>query len=169
MLDIGSGLAVFTALLKNQNWQTSIIDPDPVAIQHAHNQSATHHTLNAQFPSNTLTITQSLPAPFSLISLNKVLEHNLNPVPILQAVLPLLHTHGLVYIELPDAENALLSKLAHMRNEFFLEHFHAFSFSSINALIHQAGFFPLQIERILEPSGKYTLFAFMTPQASKIS
>ena len=47
-----------------------------------------------------------------------------------------------------------------MREEFFIEHYHAFSLASIGLLIEKAGLTILSIERLREPSGKYTLRAF---------
>jgi hypothetical protein len=48
------------------------------------------------------------------------------------------------------------------RQEFFLEHYYAFGFSSLALLAKQAGFFVQSIERIIDPSGKRTLFAFLS-------
>ena len=69
-----------------------------------------------------------------------------------------LTEHGLVYIELPDGTAALKDSI--FREEFFIEHYHAFSMSSISLLIEKSGLVPLDINRVREPSGKYTLRAF---------
>ena len=71
--------------------------------------------------------------------------------------------HGFVYIELPDGEAAAREE-GFGREEFFVEHFHVFSVASIARLAEHAGFEARVIERLREPSSKYTLRAFLTPR-----
>jgi hypothetical protein len=66
--------------------------------------------------------------------------------------------NGIVYVELPDGEAAISEGAG--REEFFIEHYHAFSMSSAALLARCAGFTPLLIERLREPSGKFTLRVF---------
>jgi hypothetical protein len=66
-----------------------------------------------------------------------------------------------VYVELPDGEAAALAGAG--REEFFVEHLHVFSFASIVMLANRAGFDPICIERLREPSTKFTLRAFLVP------
>lgn len=47
------------------------------------------------------------------------------------------------------------------RQEFFIVHLHIFSMASLALMIDRAGFRALRIERLREPSGKYTLWAFL--------
>jgi hypothetical protein len=63
-----------------------------------------------------------------------------------------------VYIELPDGEGA--SEEGPGREEFFIEHLHVYSTASTALLIQHAGLRTSRIERLREPSGKFTLFAF---------
>ena len=65
----------------------------------------------------------------------------------------------MIYLELPDGTEAVKDTI--MREEFFIEHYHAFSMSSICLLIEKAGFTTLRVDRLKEPSGKYTLRAFL--------
>ena len=46
------------------------------------------------------------------------------------------------------------------REEFFIEHLHVFSPQSLAVTVEKAGLAVFELERVREPSGKYTLFAF---------
>jgi hypothetical protein len=72
-----------------------------------------------------------------------------------------LDPYGLVYIELPDGEMAEAD--GPDREEFFVDHHHIFSTTSLSMMAHKAGFSVLQIQRLQEPSTKYTLRAFLEP------
>jgi hypothetical protein len=64
-----------------------------------------------------------------------------------------------VYVELPDGEGAATDGPG--REEFFIEHLHVFSMASMCLLAARAGFSVQLAERLREPSGKFTLYAFM--------
>ena len=66
-----------------------------------------------------------------------------------------------MYVELPDGEGAATDPDGPNREEFFIEHLHVFSMSSMSLLADRARLRMLNAERIREPSGKYTLFAFL--------
>jgi hypothetical protein len=70
---------------------------------------------------------------------------------------------GFVYLELPDGEVA--AEVGSEREEFFVEHLHVFSFVSIAMLADRAGFRPIAVERLQEPSTKFTLRAFLSRMA----
>jgi hypothetical protein len=72
-----------------------------------------------------------------------------------------LRQGGFVYIELPDGEAALVE--GPERQEFFIDHWHVFSATSLAILATRAGFRLQALERLHEPSGKYTLRAFLVP------
>ena len=65
-----------------------------------------------------------------------------------------------MYVELPDGEAAIVE--GPEREEFLVEHLGVFSMASLSLLISQAGFQAQLIERVREPSTKYTLRAFLT-------
>ena len=67
---------------------------------------------------------------------------------------------GFIYIEVPDGEVAMLDELSFEREEFYVEHPHIFSMTSLVLLIEQADLKVVTCERLCEPSGKYTLRAF---------
>jgi hypothetical protein len=70
---------------------------------------------------------------------------------------------GFVYLEVPDGEAA--AGAGPDREEFFIDHRHVFSPASLALLAARASFAVCAIERLREPSGKYTLRAFVTAQA----
>lgn len=154
VLDVGSGLCVFLYLLSQKtNWTLLALDPDNRQSQHAQGFCQIPSICSDFFSFST-------ERKFNLISFNKVLEHVMDPVKMLSHAKKFLAVSGLIYIELPDGTEALKDSV--MREEFFIEHYHAFSIISTNYLIEKAGFTPLSIERIKEPSEKYTLRAFCT-------
>jgi len=74
---------------------------------------------------------------------------------------------GFVYVEVPDGEAAVIDGPG--REEFFIDHWHVFSVASLALLVAQAGFAVRVLERLREPSGKYTLRAFMVPSVSVLA
>lgn len=154
LLDVGSGLAVFPAAMREMGWECVALDPDPRAAEHAESVAGVEG-LCADF----LDLPPS--GPFDLVTFNKVIEH----VPDMVGMLQRTHDHigpdGLVYVELPDGEGALADGPG--REEFFVEHYAAFSAASFALLAWRAGFSTLLLERLREPSGKFTLYALLRP------
>ena len=151
-LDIGSGLGVFPATMRETGWDCTALDPDPATTAMI-GELAGVETLTGDF------MEVSAPRRFDLVSFNKVLEHVRAPAAMLARAGEFLTDRGAVYIELPDGE-AALADAGPEREEFFVEHFDAYSAASIALLLCAAGFETLVVERIREPSGKYTLRAF---------
>ncbi len=94
------------------------------------------------------------------MTFNKVLEHVADPVAML-ARARAFHgrADGVVYVEVPDGEAAAAEGPG--REEFFIEHLHVFSAASLALLAVRAGFSLVRLERVREPSTKYTLAAFV--------
>lgn len=156
VLDVGSGLCVFLNRLKQETgWDCTALDPDPRAARHAERVAGVK-AVCADF------MRDRHAGTYDMITFNKVLEHVLDPVAMLAAALPLLERGGFVYIELPDAAAAGRDSWA--REEFFIDHHHAFTLESMRLLAKQAGFATLAAEALREPSGKYTLRAFLEPR-----
>lgn len=152
VLDVGSGLCVFLYLLSQKTtWSLRALDPDPLQAKHAQ-QICNIPSICCDF------FSLKSEDKFHVITFNKVLEHVKDPVQMLRAAKKHLVDQGVVYIELPDGTAALKDSV--LREEFFIEHYHAFSMQSLTLLIEKAGFIPLHLERLKEPSGKYTLRAF---------
>lgn len=154
LLDVGAGLGVFPYAVKQVGWQCTAIDPDPRAVAHMRDHAGVN-AICADFMS-----VDSL-GKFDIVTFNKVLEHVDDPVVMLHRARQFVAPGGFVYIELPDGEAAAAAGAD--REEFFVEHLHVFSFVSIVMLADRAGFKPILIERLREPSTKYTLRAFITP------
>jgi hypothetical protein len=153
VLDVGSGLCVFLHQMKKLDWDCTALDPDERSAEHARSRVGIAAYCGDFFGSNNL-------GRFNLITFNKVLEHVLDPVGMLIKSRDYLDTKALVYIELPDGEEA--AKIGKSREEFFIDHWHAFSLASLSLLAERASFKLLLSERLLEPSGKFTLRGFLS-------
>ncbi|MDQ3336706.1 MAG: class I SAM-dependent methyltransferase [Myxococcota bacterium] len=152
VLDVGSGLCVFLARMKQHGWQCTALDPDERAAKHAREVAGVD------------AIRGSLPLEgrrFDVVTFNKVLEHVEDPIALLASAKSVVN--DFVYVELPDGEAAAREE-GFGREEFFVEHFHVFSVASFAQLAERAGFEVDAIERLREPSSKYTLRAFLKPR-----
>jgi len=152
LLDVGSGLGVFPFGMKQAGWTCTAVDPDSRSVRHI--QDLGIEARHANF--------MNLPKDdrYSLITFNKVLEHVPDPTEMLRKGKCHLTQGGLAYVEVPDGEMAELEGLS--REEFFIDHQHIFSFTSLAMMANQAGFSTLQMQRLQEPSSKYTIRAFLT-------
>lgn len=155
LLDVGSGTAVFAFRMSEAGWRVTALDPDQRAVLHARRVAGVEGMCR-DFA------LQGAPGRYDAISFNKVLEHVADPVTMLTRAAGMLNPRGFVYVELPDAEAAC----AHGQNreEFFIDHHHVFSMASTAILVARAGFIARRLERLREPSGKFTLYAFLTPR-----
>lgn len=153
LLDVGAGLGVFPYRMKEAGWRCTAIDPDGRATSHAREVIGIE-AITADF----MTLDTAGLQHFDVITFNKVLEHVPDPVAMLLKAGLLLQPGGFVYFEVPDAEAAAAQGPG--REEFFIEHVHVFSPASVALLASRAGFRPLLIERVREPSSKFTLRAF---------
>lgn len=156
LLDIGSGLGVFPFGVKQLGWECTALDPDPRAVQHIKS------VVGGAVVCGDFSQVEEL-GRFDVVTLNKVLEHTPDPVAMLARTKQFLTPGGFVYIELPDGEMAASHGAG--REEFFIEHLHVFSFTSTVMLANRAGFHPVVVERLQEPSTKFTLRAFCIPMA----
>jgi ubiquinone/menaquinone biosynthesis C-methylase UbiE len=152
VLDVGSGLCVFLGRMKAASWNCTALDPDERAVNHAVKNVGVNGVCG-DFMS------ASLPASYDLITFNKVLEHVPDPTSMLARAKTYLGQSGMVYVEVPDAECAQMD--GPEREEFCIDHPHVFSFLSLAMMCKKAGFVPVLIERLREPSTKYTLRAFL--------
>ena len=152
VLDVGSGLGVFPARMKEAGWRPTALDPDPRAVAHARDHVGVE-AVQADF----MTVREL--RRHDLVALNKVLEHVEDPVAMLRRAHAVLAADGTVYVELPDGECAAADGPG--REEFFIEHRHVFSLASLCLLAMRAGFVVRCAERLREPSAKYTLYGFL--------
>ncbi len=154
ILDVGAGLGVFPYAVKQAGWHCTAIDPDTRAVAHMRDHVGVDAILGDFMSIEGL-------GQFDIVTFNKVLEHVFDPIAMLRRTLSFVAPGGFVYLELPDGEMA--AQAGEGREEFFVEHLHVFSFVSISMLADRAGFRPIAVERLQEPSTKFTLRAFLVP------
>ena len=158
LLDVGSGLAVFPAVMRERGWNCTAVDPDPRGTDHARRMAGVE-AVCGDF------MDVALDGSFDLISFNKVLEHVTDPAAMLEKAKTHLSPGGVCYVELPDGEAALHDSCD--REEFFVEHYDAYSPASLALLARKAGFQVALLESVVEPSGKYTLRGFLIRPAAQ--
>ena len=152
LLDIGSGLGVFPHAVKSAGWDCIALDPDARAVQHIRDRVGVEAVCGDFMEVGGL-------GQFDVVTLNKVLEHVTDPVAMLARTREFVSGPGFAYVEVPDGEMA--ARAGFQREEFFIEHLHVFSLASLAIMADRAGFTPIAIERLQEPSTKYTLRAFL--------
>lgn len=157
LLDVGSGLGVFPYRMKEASWSCTALDPDLKAAVHAQEVVGVQ-AVTGDF----MSIGLEQLGIFDVITFNKVLEHVEDPVAMLSKASRHLNPNGFVYVEVPDGEAA--ANEGPGREEFFIEHHHVFSLVSLAIMSLRAGFRVLEVERLREPSTKFTLRAFLVPQ-----
>jgi len=153
VLDVGSGLGVFLARMKDAGWQGTALDPDERAT------SLARDVVGVEAVQADWMTAEVAAQSYNLVTFNKVLEHVVDPIAFLAKAKSVLSPGGFVYIEVPDGEAAAAD--GPEREEFFIEHWHVFSPLSLLFLIQQSGFAIKMLERLREPSGKYTLCALV--------
>lgn len=159
LLDVGAGLGVFPHAVKLAGWSCTAIDPDPRAVEHMRNRVGVDAVCGDFMEMGGF-------GRFDVVTFNKVLEHVEDPVAMLRRAQEFLGPGGFVYVEVPDGEMA--AQEGPEREEFFIEHLHVFSFCSLVMLANQAGFTPMAVERLREPSTKFTLRAFLVSGQSDL-
>jgi len=157
VLDIGSGLGVFSGEMLRYGYQMFVVDPDKLAVDHALEVVGVHDAWVGSIETFAEKYTDE---GFDLITLNKVLEHVQQPVHALKAVKNLAQDEGVIYIELPDGEAASQAEGIAKRQEFCVDHLTVYSLFSLERLIKNAGLNLNEIQRIHEPSDKYTIYCF---------
>lgn len=155
VLDIGAGTGVFLSRFldtADSSWEAVGIEPDPAAAAHLRKVNR-FQVVEAMFYG------QAELRGFSLVTLNKVLEHIDEPVRVLKQVAQaLIPSCGLLYLEVPDKLTIGCRPL----NDNILGalHCHLYHPGGVERLFRETGFEPLRIERVVEPSGKITVFGF---------
>ena len=160
ILDVGSGLCVFLHRIRSvTHWSCTALDPDARAVRHAR-----EHVGVSGICGDFMERTPD--TRFDIMTFNKVLEHVADPVAMLAHALDFIEPEGFVYVEVPDGEAAVHE--GPEREEFFIDHPHVFSAASVRLLGELAGFQSQIVERLREPSSKFTLRAFMTVRAAAV-
>ena len=155
LLDIGSGLSVFLSKLKNNvSWDLTGVEPN-INFAKFGKEKLKLNILHSNFQKSTFKNKK-----FKIISLNKVAEHIPNPKKLLKLIKSKLLNNGYLYIEVPDGLTASAEKNGASRGEFGVDHLHIFSLDSFYNLLNSCGFKILKIDKLIEKSGKFTLYAF---------
>ena len=155
LLDVGAGLGVFPAAMQRRGWTVTALDPDPRNERH-YREVVGVTPLIGDF----LVIDPDRLGRYDAVTFNKVLEHVADPTAMLRQARLVVADGGFLYVELPDTAAAAEGP---EREEFGFGHHHVFSPASTALLLERCGFQVRRIDRIREPSTKYTLYAFATP------
>lgn len=156
--DIGSGLGLFPSKLLNVaiDYNVTIdrcvaVETDPLAFEFLSRFSG-FEVLNGFFPDVVLE------EMFSVITLNKVLEHIRQPRDLLKSCLQHLEEGGFLYLEVPCLSNAWLKPDGD--DSIQTLHHNLYDIPALSRLLYEEGFMVVRAERINEPSGKITTYAF---------
>ena len=155
VMDIGAGTGVFLSRLVDRTagaWKCLGVEPDPRAAAHL-------RELDKFAVIEAMYLGQSELGRFNLVTLNKVLEHIEQPLPFLmQVVQSLVPEDGLLYVEVPDK---LTTRLRSSDDNILgALHCHLYDPTSLGHLLRLAGLELLCVNRIAEPSGKLSVYAF---------
>ena len=152
ILDIGSGLGVFPAtMVKDIRFVVHALELNKVASSHIKDNIGI--TVYEDYMQNL-----NFHNKFDFISLNRVLEHVSTPIEVMKLVKKAIKDIGLIYLELPDS---LSYKLDSNSNEAFSSgHYMVYNPSSIKYLFKVSDIILYDIQRVKDPSGKYTIYAF---------
>lgn len=152
LLDVGSGLGVFPYAMKKAGWDCTAVETDERAVCNA------REVIGVKAIQGDFMSVKGL-GRYDAVTFNKVLEHVEDPISMLDKSRQNLVKGGFVYVEVPDGEKA--EKEGKNREEFCIDHLHIFSLVSLALMANQAGYDPVLIERLREPSMKFTLRGFL--------
>lgn len=102
---------------------------------------------------------------YSIIFMNKVLEHLSDPVHWIVSLKRALVPTGLLYVEVPSTR---CLELDPMSSELGSLHFNLFSSKAMGFLAHQSASILLACEEINDPSGKRTCYAIFTNAVERV-
>ena len=152
LLDVGSGLGIFPYMISKIGLKCTALDPSKVSCNHL-KKNLKLKTLYGDF------FKTKIKKKFDFITLNKVIEHVKRPEKMLLKAKSILKLNGVIYIEIPDIKAAKEGK---NREEFYLDHLHVFSKTSVKYLAKKINMKLLLMKSIREPSSKYTIYAFLS-------
>lgn len=156
--DVGSGLGVFLSKVFAVFGLYGIHDIDAVGVEPDPTSFAFLQKLGL-FPVRCGFFPEAVSDEvYDLITLNKVLEHIENPRQLLSACGKHLTFSGLLYVEVPCVSNLRLK--AQDDNSLGSLHNNLYDLASLSKLLRIAGFTSVFGERIIEPSGKISVYVF---------
>jgi 2-polyprenyl-3-methyl-5-hydroxy-6-metoxy-1,4-benzoquinol methylase len=164
VLDIGAGLGVYLSGLLRQaavlgvDCAAQAVEPDPNATDHL-------RSLGLFSVHKGLFSGQDTFRGYDLVTLNKVVEHVADPHRIVRDATKALNPDkGLLYIEVPDV--LTIGRRPDTDNILGSLHHHLYSLRGLENVLQASRLVPLRLERILEPSGKITVFGFACPESA---
>ena len=151
ILDFGAGTGVFPFSLKQKGYDVEFIEKDLLSYNYLKKK------LGLKPLCKNILKLKKIKRKYDIITCNKVLEHfpkeKLNKT--INKLKKLLNKNGIIYLELPDAENA--KKEGFERQEFFFEHFHIFTKKSVETFLLRKNLKILKTDLIYEVNKKYTI------------
>jgi 2-polyprenyl-3-methyl-5-hydroxy-6-metoxy-1,4-benzoquinol methylase len=167
VLDIGAGTGVFLSKFIseeariNRIWEGCAFEPDDNAA--AHLRTLKMFKVNHGLFTRSATIHN-----VDLCTLNKVVEHLLDPVDLMrEAATSLNPTSGVLYVEVPAKETIECRTAAD--NILGALHHQLYDICSLDFAFRAAGMAVMRLERIYEPSGKISIAGFaVMPEAVSI-
>ena len=165
LLDIGAGTGVFlTKFLqfhltdKKRKFNAVALEPDATAAEHLRSIGEFKVIESTLEP-------DKIGEKFRVVTMNKIIEHVATPSQLLHNVSKVLNpTVGLIYAEVPDA--ATIGRRPPEDNILGSLHHHLYSLKRLTILLENAGFCVLDLGRVVEPSGKITVFGFACSRAA---
>jgi len=155
IMDIGAGLGIFLHAFLEDGWHSIAVEPDPNVCKHLRS-ILTGTTI---YHGEIQTLPENLAENINLMTFNRVLEHIRQPALVLSEIAHLLHPNGYIYIELPDTMSYYEDGPG---NEAFgYGHYAVYSPGSICILARNTGFELMHLNRVKDPSGKFTIYAFL--------
>ena len=151
VLDVGAGMGVFLYQFLDNKWEGTAIEPDSKACRHLKRVMPDISVINGEIKDLKL-------EKFNLITLNRVLEHVYNPEALLSDLLNYSNQDTIIYLELPDVLS--FYKDGPNNEAFGYGHYSVYSPASLDILCQKAGLETCMIDRVIEPSGKFTIYGF---------
>lgn len=151
ILDVGAGLGVFLARFLDNDYRGEALEINRVAVRHLKEILS--------LPVHSCRIEEAaFKHGFDLITLNRVVEHIKEPIPFLISVKEALNRKGMIYLELPDS---IGYELCGERCDAFASgHYMTYNPESVLYLLKKSGLETLTMNRLLESSGKRTIYVF---------
>ena len=147
LLDIGAGTGLFVRVAHERNYH-------PVALElHRENVERLRND-GYQVIDRPLEAADIPDQSFDLVTLWEVLEHIVDPKPLLSRVHQLLKTNGLLFILVPNGES-LATRLLHEKSGVFGGHSHVnfFNHHTLTRMLRETGFQPVETETIITELG----------------
>ena len=151
LLDVGSGLGIFPYEISKKNFICTALDPDKLSCLHLKNNLKIN-AIHGNF------LKTKIKSKYDVVTFNKVIEHIKKPEKMLTKAKSILKKKGTIYIEVPDV---LAGKRGKNREEFHIDHLHVFSKKSLFFLAKKVNLKITMVKSIREPSGKFTIYAFL--------